>query len=156
MASLTRWTSVWVNSGSWWWTGRPGELQFMGSQRVGHDWVMELNWTDDTYLFLAVLGLRCCTKAFSGCSKQRLFSSCVWASHCGGFSCAAPALSSWTSVIAAHGLSSCIPQALECGLSSCGTKALVACSMWHLSRPRIKPMYPALADRFPSTVPPGK
>ena len=46
MASLTRWTWVWVNSGSWWWTGRPGALQLMGSQRVGHDWVTELNWTD--------------------------------------------------------------------------------------------------------------
>ena len=38
MASLTRWTWVWVNSQSWWWTGRPGVLQFVGSQRVGHDW----------------------------------------------------------------------------------------------------------------------
>ena len=37
---------VWVNSGSWWWTGRPGVLQFMGSQRAGHDWETELNWTD--------------------------------------------------------------------------------------------------------------
>ena len=46
MASLTRWTWVWVNSGSWWWTGRPGVLRFMGSQRVGHDWVTKLNWTD--------------------------------------------------------------------------------------------------------------
>ena len=46
MASLTRWTWVWVNSGSWWWTGRPGVLRFMGSQRVGHDWATELNWTD--------------------------------------------------------------------------------------------------------------
>ena len=45
MASPTRWTWVWVNSGSWWWTGRPGVLQYMGSQRVGHDWVTELNWT---------------------------------------------------------------------------------------------------------------
>ena len=45
MASLTRWTWVLVNSGSWWWTGRPGVVQFMGSQRVGHDWVTELNWT---------------------------------------------------------------------------------------------------------------
>ena len=43
MASLTRWTWVWVNSESWWWTGRPGVLQFMGSQRVGHDWVTELD-----------------------------------------------------------------------------------------------------------------
>ena len=44
MASLTRWTWVWVNSGSWWWTGRPGVLWFMGSQRVRHDWETELNW----------------------------------------------------------------------------------------------------------------
>ena len=46
MASLTRWTWVWVNSGSLWWTGRQGVLQFMGLQRVGHDWATELNWTD--------------------------------------------------------------------------------------------------------------
>ena len=45
MASPTRWMRVWVNSGSWWWTGRPGVLRFMGSQRVGHDWATELNWT---------------------------------------------------------------------------------------------------------------
>ena len=45
MASLTQWTWVWVNSGSWWWTGRPGMLQSMGSQRVRHDWATELNWT---------------------------------------------------------------------------------------------------------------
>ena len=37
---------VWVDSGSWWWTGRPGVLQFMGSQRVGHDWATELNSTE--------------------------------------------------------------------------------------------------------------
>ena len=46
MASLTRWTRVWVNSGTWWWTGRPGMLWFMGLQRVRHDWVTELNWTE--------------------------------------------------------------------------------------------------------------
>ena len=46
MASPTHWTWVWVNSGSWWWTGRPGVLQFMGSQRVGHDWMTALNWTE--------------------------------------------------------------------------------------------------------------
>ena len=44
MASLTQWTWVWVNSGSWWWTGRPGVLQFMGSQRVRHDSATEPNW----------------------------------------------------------------------------------------------------------------
>ena len=43
MASPTRWTWVWVNSGSWWWTERPGVLRFMGLQRVGHDWATELN-----------------------------------------------------------------------------------------------------------------
>ena len=39
-------TWVWVNSRSWWWTGRPGVLQFMGSQIVGHNWETELNWTE--------------------------------------------------------------------------------------------------------------
>jgi len=46
MASPTQWTWVWVNSGSWWWTGRPGMLWFMGSQRVRHEWVTKLNWTE--------------------------------------------------------------------------------------------------------------
>ena len=45
MAPPTPWTWVWVNSGSWWWTGRPGVLGFVGSQRVGHAWATELNWT---------------------------------------------------------------------------------------------------------------
>ena len=43
--SRTRWMRVWVNSGSWWWTGRLGVLRFMGSQRVRHDWATELNWS---------------------------------------------------------------------------------------------------------------
>ena len=46
MESPTWWTWVWVNSRRWWWTGRPGGLQFMGSQRVGHDWATEQNWTE--------------------------------------------------------------------------------------------------------------
>ena len=50
MASPTQWTWVWVNSVSWWWTGRPGVLQFLGSQRVGHDWVTELNWTECSFV----------------------------------------------------------------------------------------------------------
>ena len=45
MASLTQWTWVWVSSRSWWWTGKPGMLQSMGSQRVGNNWVNELSWT---------------------------------------------------------------------------------------------------------------
>ena len=52
MGSLTRWTWVWVNSRSWWWTGRPGVLQFMGSQRVGHDSATELNWMSVSLQFL--------------------------------------------------------------------------------------------------------
>ena len=46
MASLNRWTWVWVDSSSWWRTGRPGMLWFMGLQRVGHDWATGLNWTE--------------------------------------------------------------------------------------------------------------
>ena len=46
MASPTQWTCVCIDSGSWWWTGRPGVLQFMGLQRVGYNWVIELNWTE--------------------------------------------------------------------------------------------------------------
>ena len=45
MASPTQWTWVWVNSGSWRWTGKPGVLRFMGSQSVGQDWATELNWS---------------------------------------------------------------------------------------------------------------
>ena len=52
MASLTQWMWVWVNSGSWWWTGRPGVLRFMGSQRVGHDWATELNWGKHNFYFV--------------------------------------------------------------------------------------------------------
>ena len=52
MASPTQWTWLWVNSRSWRWTGRPGVLRFMGSQRVGHDWATELNWS--------IIALQCC------------------------------------------------------------------------------------------------
>ena len=45
MASLTQWTWVWASLGSWWWTGKPGVLQSVGWQRVGHNWATELNWT---------------------------------------------------------------------------------------------------------------
>ena len=45
-------TWVWVDSGSWWCTGQPGVLRFMGLQRVGHDWATELNWTDWSKILL--------------------------------------------------------------------------------------------------------
>ena len=59
MASPTQWTWVWVNSGSWWWTGRPGVLWFMELQRVRQDWATELNWTEEVCysyeeIFLAI------------------------------------------------------------------------------------------------------
>ena len=47
MAWPTQWTWVWVDSGNWWWTGRPGVLRFMKSQRDGHHWATELNWTPE-------------------------------------------------------------------------------------------------------------
>ena len=80
------------------------------------------------------------------------------ASHCGGFSsCAAWALGTWTSAVAARGLISCGSQALELtGSSSCGAQALVARSMWNLPGPGIEPVSPALASAVLVTVPPGK
>ena len=57
MASPTRWTWVWMNSGRWWWTGRPGVLRFMGSQRVRHDWATELNWTECSIDASALCGI---------------------------------------------------------------------------------------------------
>ena len=66
MASPTRWTWVWTSSGSWWWTGKPGMLQFMGSQRAGHDLVTELNW------------ICCCFSVLQLCLRvlQILYVSC--------------------------------------------------------------------------------
>ena len=52
VASPTQWTRVWVNFGSWWWTGRPGVLQSMGSQRVGHNWATELTEDYIQYVFI--------------------------------------------------------------------------------------------------------
>ena len=52
-ASPTQWTCVWVDCKSWWWTGRPGMLQFMGAQRVGHDWATEL--TDWYYIYSSII-----------------------------------------------------------------------------------------------------
>ena len=50
MASPTQWTWVWEDSRRWWWTGKPGMLRFIGSQRVGHNWATELNWTEHVQL----------------------------------------------------------------------------------------------------------
>ena len=78
MASLTHWTWVWVNSGSWWWTGRPGVLRFMGSQRVGHDWVTELNWLS---LTCAELFSSFWTKLSQRWAKLSNHASIFWATN---------------------------------------------------------------------------
>ena len=54
MASPTQWTWVGESSWSWWWTWKPGALQSMGLQRVGHDWATELNWSLYSYLYYIV------------------------------------------------------------------------------------------------------
>ena len=69
MASLPRWTWVWVNSWSWCWTGRPGVLWFMGSQRVGHDWVTELNWWIASFPIKAGHSFKHCSDKINGLSK---------------------------------------------------------------------------------------
>ena len=79
------------------------------------------------------------------------------ASHCSGFSCCgAWALGARASVVVAQGLSSCGSWALEYRLSSCGARAQLLRGMWDLPSPRIKPVSPALAGGFLTTVPPGK
>ena len=110
------------------------------------------------YLFLAVLGLCCCTRAFSSCGERGLL-----------FVVVRRLLLAVASLVAEHGLqarglqqlwcmgfSSCGLWALERRLGSCGTRAQLLCSMWDLPRPGLKPMSPALAGEFLTTVPPGK
>ena len=101
------------------------------------------------FLFLLVLGLRCCTSVFSSCSKQGLFLIVLGL------------LTAVASLVAdcrlqGSGLQQLQHVALECRLSSCDPWAQLLHSMWNLPRPGIKPMFPALAGRFLSTVPPGK
>ena len=82
------WTWVWANSGSWWWTGKPGVLQSMGSQRVRHDWVTELNWTGTGRFLVKVVWVNTCegTPSF-WCNPSYLPISNL---------CAASPLPSWT------------------------------------------------------------
>ena len=106
------------------------------------------------YLFLATLGLCCCTQAFSSCSKRGLLFLAVCGLLCSGFSCCgARAPGTRASVVAARGLSSCGSQALECRLSSCGSRAQLLCSMWDLPGPGLEPVSPALEGGFLTTAP---
>ena len=67
MASLARWMWVWVNSRSWWWTGRPGMLRFMGLQRVGNDWATELNWTELNTAYIYSFNKLLCVRHWNRC-----------------------------------------------------------------------------------------
>ena len=73
MASLIQWTWVWVNSGSWWWTGRPAMLQSMGLQRVGHNWVTELNLAQCTANIIHFLSVDSDNRVCSCYTKSSLF-----------------------------------------------------------------------------------
>ena len=110
------------------------------------------------YFFLAALGLRCCTRAFSLVVASGGHSSL----RCAGFSLrwllllGAQVLGMQASVVVAHGVSSCGLQALERRLSSCGARAQLLCSTWDPPGPGLEPVSPAWAGRFLTTVPPGK
>ena len=86
MSSPTQWTWVWVSSGSWWWTEWPGVLQSMGLQRVRHDWVTELNWTEFWHQIFWVEALHLLLKALSHWANHfyplsSCFSSLEWEVH---------------------------------------------------------------------------
>ena len=74
MASPTRWIWVWVNSGSWWWTGKPGVLQSLGLRKVGHDWVAELTELTECTCFTGVLSHHP-TLSFSGWVRKSVFAA---------------------------------------------------------------------------------
>ena len=83
MALLTWWTWMWASSGSWWWTGKPGVLQSMGSQRVGHNWVTKLNWTEFSDLNLHA---RCVVMCVCGGGVGVWVGGCVCV-HAKAFDC---------------------------------------------------------------------
>ena len=105
-----------------------------------------------------MLGLCCCTWAFSSCGERGLLFIAV----CGLLIAVASLVvehglkGARASAVVACGLSSRGSRAPECRLSSCGARAQLLCSMWDPPGPGIEPMFPALAGGFLTTVPPGK
>ena len=73
MASLIQWTCIWASSRSWWWTRKPGVLQSMRLQRVGHDWTTEQNWTDVFVFFKYYLNV-----SPWGWQRHKRNCSCKW------------------------------------------------------------------------------
>ena len=107
------------------------------------------------YLFLAALGLHCCTWAFSSCGECGLLFVAVCVLLIAVASLVAkhrPQIS----VVVVCRLSSCGSRALERRLSSCGTRAQLLCGIWDLPGPGLEPVSPALAGGFLTTAPPGK
>ena len=163
MASLTQWTWVSANSKRHWRTGKSGVLQFMGSQRLGHNLVTEEQqeciatnlyflpfWIFIYLLIFGCAGSSLLHRFFSTCTKQGLRSSCsAWASHFSGFSCCR------ARALGRMGFSSG-SWALEHRLNSCGTKAWWLHGLWDLPRSGIEPTSSALAGRLFFTEPPGK
>ena len=97
------------------------------------------------YLFLAVLGLHCCTRAFSSCGERGLL-----------FVALRGLLIAVASLVAEHRLGMWASVVVALGLSSCGSRAQLLRGMWDPPRPGLEPMSPALADGFLTTAPPGK
>ena len=153
MASPTWWTWVWLNSRSWWWTGRPGLLQFMESQRVRHDWATELNWTqysawtsvDGTYWLLIIFCWR-------RNPEQRWYyrgqanNESKW--KCRSFSCVWLFVTPWT---IAHQT----PLSVEFSRQEYWS-GLPFPSPEDLPHPGIEPRFPALQADYLPTEPPGK
>ena len=83
MASLTQWVWVWANSGSWWWTGKPGVLQSTGSQRVGHNSVTELNWSERISKLCLCYNVHVCTVCIYWIYMSTLYRSLLWARELG-------------------------------------------------------------------------
>ena len=88
VASPTQWTWVWLKSRSWWWTGRPGLLQFMGSQKVRHDWATKLNWIDcleslplRSHAFFNFIYYRIIINIFINCGSIVKYNLCIYSKH---------------------------------------------------------------------------
>ena len=110
------------------------------------------------HLFLAVLGPSLLCTGFLQLQRAGVTLCCgAQASHCGGFSCCrAQALDAQASTFLARGLSGHGSRALECRLSSCGTRAQLLHGMWDLPGPELEPVFPAPAGGLSTTAPPGK
>ena len=78
MVSPTQWPWIWARFRSWWWTGKPGVLQSTGSQRVGHNWATELNWTNNVGgLDSGIMRRSIFKKCFYVVTEQKLWVPCI-------------------------------------------------------------------------------